>query len=118
MNKIAIIKKGIYKGTKGTVLHETSHYVDIDLGFVLRVPLDDVTLYYSSGLDPRKDIDRVIFNNPATIVWWKDGTKTVVKCQDGDSFNKELGLAMAIVKKCCGNQGNYNDVFEKWCYTE
>ena len=61
-------------------------------------------------------IKDVIFNDPATIVLWTDGSKTVVKCQKetGDTYNKELGLAMCIIKKCCGNKGNYNDVFSKW----
>lgn len=60
-------------------------------------------------------IENVIFNNPATVVYWKDKTKTIVKCQDGDEYNKEIGLAMCIIKKVCGNKGNYNDVFERWC---
>ena len=61
-------------------------------------------------------IKDVIFNDPATIVIWKDGTKTVVKCQKetGDMYNKEQGLAMCIIKKCCGNKGNFNDVFNEW----
>ena len=59
-------------------------------------------------------IKRVIFNDPATIVIWKDGTKTVVKCQEGDTFSKELGLAMAISKKFFSNKGKYNEVFKKW----
>lgn len=64
----------------------------------------------------KNDIKDVIFNNPATIVFWKDGTKTVVKCQTdkGDTYNPELGLAMCIIKKMCGNKGNYNDIFNKW----
>ena len=62
----------------------------------------------------KNTIKDVIFNEPATIVFWKDGSKTVTKCQDGDTYNKELGLAMCIIKKCCGNKGNYNDVFNKW----
>lgn len=63
-----------------------------------------------------KQIKDVIFNDPATIVLWKDGTKTVVKCQKdkGDTYNPELGLAMCIIKKMCDNKGNYNDVFNKW----
>lgn len=58
----------------------------------------------------------VIYHDPATIVKWKDGTKTVVKCQKdkGDVYNPEQGLAMCIVKKICGNKGNYNDIFTKW----
>lgn len=59
-------------------------------------------------------IEKVIFNNPATIVYWNDGTKTVVKCQEGDFFDKEKGLAMAIIKKMYGNKGSYNKVFDKW----
>lgn len=63
----------------------------------------------------KRQISDVIFNPPATIVFWRDGSKTVVKAQDGESFDKEKGLAMAYVKKCCGNLGNYNDIFRKWC---
>ena len=60
------------------------------------------------------DIVDVIFNDPATIIKWKDGTKTIVKCQPGDKYDKEAGLALAICKKVFGNKGNYNEVFKKW----
>lgn len=59
-------------------------------------------------------IKNVIFNYPATIVLWEDGTKTVVKCQEGDEYSKETGLALCIAKKALGNQGNFNEVFKKW----
>lgn len=58
-------------------------------------------------------ITKVIFNNPATIVLWSDGTKTVVKCDERDEFDPEKGLAMAICKKHFGG-GFYNDIFKKW----
>lgn len=57
-------------------------------------------------------IDKVTFNGPATIVNWKDGTKTIVKC-DNESFDPEKGLAMAIVKKVLGNKGNYYNAIRK-----
>lgn len=60
------------------------------------------------------EIEKVIFNDPATIIIWKDETKTVVKCQEGDSFDPEKGFAMAIVKKALGNQGNYCETVKKW----
>lgn len=66
------------------------------------------------SIRPEMMIENVIFNDPATIVFWLDGSKTVVKCQPGDTFSKELGLAMAICKKVYGNKGKYNDVFKKW----
>jgi hypothetical protein len=59
-------------------------------------------------------IRNVIFNDPATIVFWADGTKTVVKCQEGDWFDPEKGLAMAISKKVVGNKSNFNNTFKKW----
>lgn len=58
-------------------------------------------------------IQNVIFNDPATIVLWNDGTKTVVKAENED-FDPEKGLAMAIAKKALGNKGNYYDIFKKW----
>ena len=61
------------------------------------------------------EIKNVKFNGPATIVFWADGTKTVVKCQDGDDYSEEVGLAMCIVKKVFGNTSKYNDIFKKWC---
>lgn len=61
------------------------------------------------------NIKKVIFNNPATIIYWLDGSRTVVKCGSEDVFDKEKGLAMAITKRAFGDKGNYNDVFKKWC---
>lgn len=63
---------------------------------------------------PECPIIKVIFNNEATIVFWSDNTKTVVKCGDADIFDKEKGLAMAICKKAMGNKGNYYEEFKKW----
>ena len=57
--------------------------------------------------------EKVIFNDPATIVFWKDGTKTVVKAVY-EPFDKEKGLAMAIAKKALGNEGKYFNVFKKF----
>lgn len=56
----------------------------------------------------------VIFNGPATIVFWSDETKTIVKCAEDDKFDREKGLAMAIAKKLLGNEGNYYNEFKKW----
>ena len=62
-------------------------------------------------------IVKVIFNDPATIVYWIDGTKTVVK-SEGEKFDPEKGLAMAISKKLLGNNGNYYNEFKKWLSEE
>lgn len=59
-------------------------------------------------------IKDVIFNDPATIVFWTDGSKTVVKCQNGETFDPEKGLAMAISKKMFGNNYGYYEMFAKY----
>ena len=58
-------------------------------------------------------IVKVIYHDPATIVFWDDGTKTVVKCSN-ESYDPEKGLAMAISKKALGNNGHYYETFKKW----
>lgn len=60
-------------------------------------------------------IDRVIFHDPATIIIWRTGQKTVVKVQNGEEFDKEKGLALAVMKYVNGNGGNYNEIIKKWC---
>ena len=69
------------------------------------------------GANPyyRPEIKNVIFNDPATIVFWTDGTKTVVKCQEDDEFDPEKGMTMAIATKVYGNKGSYCNVIKKWC---
>lgn len=59
-------------------------------------------------------IKKVLFNKPATIIFWSDDTKTVVKCGKDDVYDPEKGLAMAIAKKALGNKGSYFNEFKKW----
>lgn len=59
-------------------------------------------------------IKSVIFAPPATIVYWSDGSKTVVKCSEKDVFDPEKGLAMAIAKRCGGNKGSYYKEIQNW----
>lgn len=66
----------------------------------------------------KMEIDRVVFSAPATIVFWKDKTKTVVKCQNGEPYDPEKGLAMAFIKKFCGNKGGYYEMFKTFVSEE
>lgn len=60
------------------------------------------------------EIVNVIFNSPATIVFWSDNTKTVVKAVD-EPYDPEKGIAMAIAKKMMGdNKYEYYNVFLHW----
>lgn len=44
-------------------------------------------------------VSRVIFNPPATILFFADGDKVVVKCQEGRSYDPFDGVANAMLKK-------------------
>jgi hypothetical protein len=59
-------------------------------------------------------ITNVIFNPPATIVFWSDKTKTVVKCGDQDIYDPEKGMAMAISRKMLGDKREYYNTFVHW----
>lgn len=54
---------------------------------------------------------QVIFNPPATIVYWDDGDKTVVRC-DNDVFSEEFGYAMACMRKAYGSRANFKAQFK------
>lgn len=66
---------------------------------------------------PSNPIKQVIFNGPATIVYWKDGCKTVVKCQEGVMNDPEKGLAMAVARHYfCDilKMSRYDGIFKKY----
>ena len=58
-------------------------------------------------------IDKVLFNPPATIVFWLDGTKTVVKCKEGEEFSEWAGIALCLAKKLYGP--NFHKIFRAHC---
>lgn len=62
----------------------------------------------------RFDIKKVYFKDPVTVVLWEDGSKTIVRRDERDTYDPEKALAMAFAKKALGNKGNYYNVFKKW----
>ena len=49
-------------------------------------------------------IKSVIYNDPAIIVFWNDGTKTTAVAHGGDTFDAEKGLLVATMKKVLGSE--------------
>lgn len=58
-------------------------------------------------------IKEVIYSNPATIVLWSDGSRTVVKCSTMDCYSEEVGLVMCIMKKQMGNK-KFKQLLNSW----
>ena len=59
------------------------------------------------------DPDRIIFNPPATIVFWKDGTKTVVKCAEGEKFDPYTGFCYAFTEHFLGSISRIKKLCQK-----
>ena len=63
------------------------------------------------------NIKRVLFREPATIVFFEDGSKTTAICGKEDKYDKEVGLSVCMLKRVLGNQ-SYRNIMDKWCYKE
>lgn len=74
---------------------------------VLRVPYVDLIEGLHSAFPTMPEPKRVINSDPATIVLWKDGTKTVVKCREGEEYNPGFGYALCLMKKLYGNDNTW-----------
>ena len=62
-------------------------------------------------------VKRVMFAPPATITWFEDGSKTVAIAGHGDTYDKEVGLAICMLKRVLGNK-EYRRIMDKHCYTD
>lgn len=70
------------------------------------------------------EVREILYNGPATIVFWEDNTKTVVKVQPGEEYyDPDKAFAMAVCKKLFGNKFNRHltkaqKAYEKSCEEE
>ena len=78
-----------------------------------KIILGKFSLTNKDKLDP-SSIEKVIFNPPATIVLFKDGSKTVVKTTKGDKFDHELGFLYAMAKHIFPRRNQFKKFIEKW----
>ena len=93
----------------------TAKYQPYNVKYVTTTASSSKKKYNFSGYIPNKDlyIKSVIYNNPAIIVFWNDGTKTVCKCHEADIYNEETGLVMCMLKKILGTS-NFKRTLEDW----
>lgn len=92
-----------YANSDWTLAHEIENNVKVSS--VVYKP-------YGSMFYKELKMENVIFNGPATIVIWNDGSKTVVKCCEDDKYDPEKGFAMAICKKFLGDE--FKSTFKRW----
>lgn len=58
-------------------------------------------------------VDKIIYNGPCTIVFWSDGTKTVVKCGYEEEFSEYTGFIAAVSKKVFGSTSAVKKIIKK-----
>lgn len=58
-------------------------------------------------------IKRVLYKNPVVVTFWSDGTKTVSKCAEGDTYNPETGLLLNYLKKL-QDSTQINNLLKDW----
>lgn len=54
----------------------------------------------------------ILKNGPATIVFWKDGTKTIVKRKKGEKEDPYYAFTAALAKKIYGNNSRIKGILE------
>ncbi len=57
-------------------------------------------------------VKEIIYNDAATIVYWTDGTKTVVKCNENDEYSEYAGFVAAVAKKMYGGANAINRLID------
>lgn len=92
---------------------ELSIAIRRDFEVLNRISRNRLNSVYGRPSNTLPTIKDVKFEDPATIVFWNDGTKTVVRAQ-GEAYDPEKGLAMAISRKAMGNKREYYHVFLRW----
>lgn len=70
-------------------------------------------LNVSIKLEERSIIKKIILNGPATIFFWKDGSKTVVKCMEGDKYDLYTAFCIAFTKKLIGSNSKIKSTLKK-----
>lgn len=60
-------------------------------------------------------IKRVKYDNPWTIVWWKDGQVTRSKCAENDVWSEAAGFNACVAKRYFQTAGAYNKVLKTYC---
>ena len=118
---IKTVEKNMHDGLTRVILH-TGHELTFLPGDLIADRGGNLSIRYGGPNAGKKStsaantaaIKDVIFAPPATIVYWSDGSKTIVKCSEKDVFDPEKGLAMAIAKRCGGNKGSYYKEIQNW----
>ena len=106
IGKVYDVVDGNITNDNGYTYNDTGYYRDV---------IEFLSDWYKfERVNNNSVVSRVIFNDPATIILWADGTKTIAKTHGDDAFDPEKGFAVACAKKLLGNGDAFRMEFAKW----
>lgn len=116
----SLVNKGINKYDKSRIFSDDV-LGDLLKDLIKKKTEDETKEFKSAVLRGKKNhidtvirnINKIRFDEGWTIIFWKSGAVTKVKCQDGEPFDYEKGIAMAIIKHMYGDISYYNEIFKK-----
>lgn len=98
--------------------YDPMYYDPVAIAQMVELAVDGIGILLKGFMDERvfhvSPVKKVVFNDPATVVYWIDGSKTVVKRSEDDEWDPEKGLLLCFMKRMFGNTGRYNDVLKEW----
>lgn len=71
------------------------------------------TLNAAYGMKYFPKVKRILISGMCTIVFWLDGTKTIVRCQDGTKPNVYNAFTAALAKKIYGSNSQIKKIIER-----
>lgn len=100
--RVAIFKDNKVPQTKSlkSLYPYTEHWLDEYIKERPEFPPINTYVKYNENevKENKMTIKDIKINGPATIIFWADNTKTIVKCQAGEQNDPEKGIIMALIK--------------------
>lgn len=97
----------------------TNNSVNLTSGYVTTYTGDGTWTYDTkTGVCKKKEPEKltvkdVIYHDPATIVYFSDGSREVVKRCEFDEYDEQTGLLMCVAKKFLGKD-DFHKMLKKY----
>lgn len=59
-------------------------------------------------------VKKIMHNGPATIVFWEDNTKTVVRLKEGDRYDPYAAFTAAVTKRLYGKTMKISEIVDRY----
>lgn len=105
-NLIGYMKTREYLANTGLTPEQIDYaaFIASASGNELHPSLQDVDVGLIDTFGTLPAVTKIISNDPCTIVFFADGTKTIVRVSDDETFDADKGIYIALLKKAMGSQ--------------